>query len=288
LSDNNTFRIRKEVNSLTWEELQNFRAAFATIMNLPNTDYRSFSYYAGLHGFPYYLCQHEPRDIEGWPLVHLFLPWHRAYLYFLEKNLQDWFPSVTIPYWDWRSSSIEDQRLPRAFSDETIDNAGAQPNPLVRFFINYPESGIRRYTTRYSGQFVMGIVDLPSYEEIDMILNTPTEHFEDFSEALRNIHNRVHLWTGGNVIDGSGNLTNGDMTVVPFAAFDPIFFSHHCMIDRIWWLWQKRNGIGEIPDYYRNISLAPFENGTVERFLDIYALGYDYGEEAIPITGEFR
>ena len=37
-------------------------------------------------------CQH------GW---ERFLPWHRAYLYEFEQNLQDFVKDITVPYWDW-------------------------------------------------------------------------------------------------------------------------------------------------------------------------------------------
>jgi len=30
-----------------------------------------------------------------------FLPWHRAYLYEFEQNLQDFAKDITVPYWDW-------------------------------------------------------------------------------------------------------------------------------------------------------------------------------------------
>ena len=43
----------------------------------------------------------------------LFLPWHRAYLYFFELALQDQDPAhaVTLPWWDW------DYRLDPALRD---------------------------------------------------------------------------------------------------------------------------------------------------------------------------
>ena len=41
-------------------------------------------------------------------------------------------------------------------------------------------------------------------------------------------HDRVHGYVGGS------------MGQVPTAAFDPIFWSHHSMVDRIWYLWQNR------------------------------------------------
>ncbi|KAK4164114.1 common central domain of tyrosinase-domain-containing protein [Cladorrhinum sp. PSN259] len=52
---------------------------------------------------------------------------------------------------------------------------------------------------------------------------------------LEFIHNNVHLWTGG--IDKA----IGHMRKVPVAGFDPIFFMHHCNIDRQFAIWQALN-----------------------------------------------
>lgn len=35
--------------------------------------------------------------------------------------------------------------------------------------------------------------------------------------------------------------SNGDMGENETAGFDPIFFFHHCNIDRVFWLWQRRH-----------------------------------------------
>ncbi len=59
-------------------------------------------------------------------------------------------------------------------------------------------------------------------------------------------HNDIHLSVGG--FDAPGFETgqvagaNGDMGENNTAALDPIFFFHHCNIDRMFWLWQKRTG----------------------------------------------
>lgn len=63
--------------------------------------------------------------------------------------------------------------------------------------------------------------------------------------ALEKAHNSIHLAIGGFDIPGQGNVdeirgANGDMAENETAAFDPIFFFHHCNIDRIFWVWQKK------------------------------------------------
>ncbi|RSL59298.1 hypothetical protein CEP53_005857 [Fusarium sp. AF-6] len=56
--------------------------------------------------------------------------------------------------------------------------------------------------------------------------------------SVEHIHNNVHNVTGG------GSLTKvglGHMSDVPVAAFDPIFWLHHCNIDRLLSMWRALN-----------------------------------------------
>lgn len=69
-------------------------------------------------------------------------------------------------------------------------------------------------------------------------------------ESLESPHNSVHLAVGGfdvpNLTDFSPiEGANGDMGENDTAAFDPIFFFHHCFVDRVFWLWQKKYGFTE-------------------------------------------
>jgi tyrosinase len=64
---------------------------------------------------------------------------------------------------------------------------------------------------------------------------------------LEQPHNDIHLAVGGFDIPNQGESgqiadANGDMGENNTAAMDPIFFFHHCNIDRMFWLWQKQNG----------------------------------------------
>jgi tyrosinase len=65
------------------------------------------------------------------------------------------------------------------------------------------------------------------------------------------------------------------MGQIPFAAYDPIFWAHHTMIDRLWRLWQLRHPSAAVPASIRDDALPPFQM-TVDQTLDTTALGYDY------------
>ena len=65
------------------------------------------------------------------------------------------------------------------------------------------------------------------------------------------------------------------MAVVPTSAYDPIFWSHHAMIDRLWYIWQNGpRGVDPPPDLLDTV-LMPFPM-TVRQVLDITRLDYDY------------
>jgi tyrosinase len=58
--------------------------------------------------------------------------------------------------------------------------------------------------------------------------------------SIENPHNAMHLAIGGYDMGvGSDNSgSNGDMGENDTAAFNPIFYFHHCFIDLVFWSWQ--------------------------------------------------
>lgn len=64
--------------------------------------------------------------------------------------------------------------------------------------------------------------------------------------TLESPHNDIHLAVGGYDVASaeSGQIdgANGDMGENNTAGLDPIFFFHHCNVDRMFWLWQVKNG----------------------------------------------
>lgn len=115
----------------------------------------------------------------------------------------------------------------------------------------------------------------PLAQEVDDLLELG--QFVDFSSQIQDIHDRLHPWTGGDT---------GDMSSVATSAYDPIFWAHHCMIDRIWYLWQLKWGLTAIPPEYLDLPLAPFAY-TVKEVLDPRALGYEYASSTASAPIDF-
>ena len=82
------------------------------------------------------------------------------------------------------------------------------------------------------------------------------EGFGITSFPLQQLHNGMHGWIGGHM---------GSPTASPF---DPIFYLHHCNIDRLWTMWQLDGHANEYPlsggaaEHHRNDLMFPWTGGA--------------------------
>jgi tyrosinase len=237
-------RHRRDVRRLSAGQLDDFREAITKAQAIG--DDRGYQRWAGIHGLPLPIsCEHH---------THLFLPWHRAYLYLFEKALQDRVRGVTLPWWDW----THQHRIPDAYDRKRVRGTG-RVNPLYDSPIQ--PSGRRNPREARTSRSPGRAGALPSPAELDAVL--ANNDFFTFQTQLESIHDGVHVWVGN---------TMGDISV---AAYDPIFWAHHAMIDRCWYLWQLRHPGAGPPDGLLGQALAPFPM-TVRQTLDVTRLGYDY------------
>lgn len=242
------------------------------------TDNRSWIYLAGIHGFPDFACWHHSRVDQTQYSYDLFLPWHRAYLLTFEHALRDQNSDASLPWWDWTSPLAHQVGVPDAFSVAQVDGEG---NPLATGPMpDMPDDPARR-TRRFPGppdELPSMDHDTPRLRAISKLLNL--SKFTDFTNQIQNVHDFIHGWCGG--LDPADPNQGGDMGVIATSAFDPIFWVHHCMIDRLWYLWQLRNGVANVPSSYLTRPLAPFPM-TVADVLDITQLGYEYAASSITV-----
>lgn len=259
-------RYRKCLLRLTPEELNNLRRAFEGLYAVSQTvddtgavdpagnpnDERGYQWVTGVHGAPTPVyCEHGT--------LH-FLTWHRAYLYRFEKLLQDQVPSVMLPWWDWTSDEAQATGLPAALTDETyqdLQSGETKPNPLASAFSQFTGQPTRRNPSPPG--------DLePLAAGVDFAL--AQLEYPDFVRNLENPHNGLHVWMGG------------DMASVPTAAYDPVFWLHHALVDRVWYLWQQSHPDAAIPPEALAFVCEPF-NQTAGQVMDTLALGYSYAED---------
>ena len=268
--------LRKNLRNLSSEELSKFREAHSRMMS--RIDNRGYQFLAGVHGWLQEYCEHPPKlDEMGRPL-HLFLPWHRAYMYYFERYLQIALGDndIGLCWWNWRSQVSESEGIPKAYSERTYsDGSGSRkPNPLFKFRMNFrgrdrvngQDRVINRDTNRAVGQLfdIRYIRERATESNADIPQLRQIDDFTQFSERLRNWwHNYIHGYVGG------------DMSDPNLAAYDPIFYPHHSNIDRIWAIWQTDHGVENIPSYMKDVVLRPFAM-TVRQVLDINGLEYQY------------
>lgn len=243
-------RHRKSIEKLRPDQLKALREGFRKIQRLRDTN--GFWYWAGIHGAPRYQCEHSPEN--GYD--NLFLPWHRAYLYRLELALQTKDPLATLPWWDWPASRVNG--IPAAYADE---EAEGQPNPLAGSDLP-PLLTERPGWPAHTSRRPRRSAELPDGDLVEEILEL--RNFDDFSLQLEiQLHNRVHGWVGGS------------MGIVAIAAYDPLFWAHHTMVDRLWSLWQTRHSSrGPRPALWGRVLRGL--DMKVEDVLDTSALGYEY------------
>lgn len=77
------------------------------------------------------------------------------------------------------------------------------------------------------------------------------------SNSLEGLHNTIHNTAGGPKHDG---IAAGHMTVLSTAAFDPVFWLHHCNVDRLFAMWQA-----VYPTSYGGSQVAPASTWTIAK-----------------------
>jgi tyrosinase len=249
-------KIRKNISALSAGELTDLRTAIKQSMALK--DKRSYEYFAGWHGVTLGWCQHHDA---------LFLPWHRAYLYWLELALQSQVPGVTLPWWDWANTAT----IPEPY---TVAQADGEENILAKapitVFNAAHQSGWPTATSRAPGEVPQ--TPAPPYQQ-ELANAMKADNYADFSQRIWTIHDTVHVWVGGT------------MGQLDWAAYDPLFFAHHANIDRVWRIWQAAHPGANPPADILSTSLQTDPAMIVQATLDVTRLGYEYAGTQSTVPG---
>ncbi len=195
-----------------------------------------------------------PNDPNGPNLAHrgpAFGPWHRELLKLYEQELQNAAgdADLTLPYWDWtKDQSSADPGFP--FTTDFLGGNGAgNPNDKVTsgafsqasgWILNCDEEGFGFLRRHFGGDgpglptpaSVVAALNITPYDSSPWNINSvSTTSFRNTLEGWvgpRQIHNAVHRWVDGSMQPGT-------------SPNDPVFFFHHCNIDRLWAVWEQKN-----------------------------------------------
>ena len=253
-------------------------------------------------------CQHQ---------TWYFPPCHRGYLIALEKHLRAAIVKLggpsnwALPYWNYFGPSKQFQ-MPPAFADKKLPDGSL--NPLFVTARYGPDADGNIYVPTAAGiqhhpgdpNFGNGAVtqkcmsnDL--YTGSDVKTKPPgfggpkTQplfwHGGGTSGNLENNpHNLVHVYVGNQTPQGKEGL----MTDPRLAALDPIFYMHHCNIDRMWAAWNVKNHNPTTNDWLKGPAVdgerkfaMPLPGGsswvyTPSQMSDLGALDYTYDDLQAP------
>jgi hypothetical protein len=283
--------LRKSITQLTPAELASLRKGIAQMIawnSAPRGSAnfkRSLRYWANMHAFIGINCspnaginnqgmsglsiqsKSNPDENATWCTCQhnsvQFLTWHRMYLYYFEKVLQAAAgdPNLRLPYWDYET----DGHIPAAYRSPTYVNANNQtvPNPL---YIPNRQASLNNGSAALSPAVVSTAGAMPATS------------YSPFNSAIEQTpHGSVHCATG------VASCPTGYMGYVPSAGNDPIFYSHHANIDRLYECWVKVAPAQRLPSGAMLNATFNFIDGAgnlvtrkVADMVTTQQLGYNY------------
>ena len=200
----------------------------------------------------------------------------------IKQGLQQAAPTWRLPYWEW---ATDQPVIPVEFTATTIQIYGTdgqltdlQPNPFAYYKFNpidpsfsgnykvYPIT-LRSPSTSDAKAISQPALSNENLQGSDLKATTWTifseaSDWDSFSNestkaadsagpmnSLEGVHGTVHNCTGGTVPRRSGHMTS-----IPVAAFDPIFWLHHCQVERLLTLWQAIYYAFSVPDTQPQLS----------------------------------
>jgi tyrosinase len=227
---------------------------------------------------------HGTPPVPSWGhMAAAFGPWHRVLLLEFELELQAFDPSVTIPYWDWTvDRSAADSLWKADFlggngsgADGRVSDgpfAGQQGQWKI---VVMDAQGTPDFLTRRLGQHPTAPA-LPSAAQQHRVLSRLPYDIAPWDDMLRDdndpamwqgfrigleiaLHNLVHRWVGGNMMDAT-------------SPNDPVFWLHHCNCDRLWSLWQFQHS--------GTAGYLPGGGGPIGHNLNDHMIFHEVGEPA--------
>ena len=183
-----------------------------------------------------------------------FLPWHRAYLYFLERILRNLSKDndLRLVYWNWEN--LSSNKLPAIYAPNT-------PGQCLYY-------GNR-------GPMGSGGTLTPAQVNVKPLLAIP-----DFLTFGGGTQGNTGAAYGGPHANVHNAFSPGDMGNLMYSPRDPVFYAHHGNIDRLWSSWAREAGHAN-PDFGSDKAYFYDENRKLRYILfndlrDETKLGYKY------------
>eukprot|EP00262_Sarcandra_glabra_P002603 TRINITY_DN13005_c0_g1_i1.p1 TRINITY_DN13005_c0_g1~~TRINITY_DN13005_c0_g1_i1.p1 ORF type:complete len:609 (+),score=45.09 TRINITY_DN13005_c0_g1_i1:107-1933(+) len=251
-SQSTPMRVRKPAHEMKGDDLAKYKEAIRIMKeDLSPDDPWHFTQQAKVHcaycNDAYYEVgtKDTPVNVHGsW----VFLPWHRFYLYFFERILGKLVgdDTLAIPFWNW--DSPEGMSMPSIFSDPSspLYDEARNPDHLHLPAVIDLQSGTSPTTTTpeeaqeviNSNLLAMATMFDNNLRPANLFLGEPISAGEviNKSGACETVHFPAHLWVG------RAETPRMDMGNLFSSANDPLFYSHHSNVDRMWHLYRGFRG----------------------------------------------
>jgi hypothetical protein len=287
---------RENIVTLKQNNPYAFGKFIMALKNLEESD--DWARICGIHGNtfrpndPAVLCPTDPTVVAklaktGEPFycahsIEPFIAWHVPYIFEFESLLNKYDKTfdknyITLPYFD-----ITDQTENYAFlNNPTIRILYKNEyiyvrNPLASAYY-YPNgiktqierNGYVQATTAIQHKKLHTIrrqlyntLHAKTYEEFSSQIVSTIKTYKPYGYVpLETPHNSIHDIIGGN---------NGNMSDISISAFDPVFWLHHCNMDRFFYNWLKNIGEKNYEKVFSQNSLQ----STLAPFSKLYRFGW--------------
>ncbi len=166
----------------------------------------------------------DPDQYQQW----YFLPWHRLMLSQFEQTIREVLrdDDFSLPYWNPVTGNPDDLVLPAVFRDPgtTLYNGTRWP------WVN----GGERIDTLWMGWLSLDCLNEKFY------IDSPTGSLGFNPRLDQNPHFFTHIALGG------------DMADFATVGADPLFYLHHCNLDRLWESWNRLGNSNPTDPKYLN------------------------------------
>ncbi len=302
--------------------LDSYRKAIAAMLQLPPTDARNWYRIAFIHELD---CPHQ----NWW-----FLPWHRGYIGWFEQICRDLSGDSTfaLPYWDWTANP----NLPAPFGDNSVlnpanpafiaslqDFQSQMSSPVSALYQSFTQAQSAQAQVRqladaqtFLNQISGDFFPIAQSRQSDFGGSYPGEvsigriesalaptAFADFASLPAASHSAM---AGEGILethphDNVHGAVGGFMSQF-LSPVNPIFWTHHANIDRLWDVWtrkQQKLGLPTLPQgadlarwqqepflFYVDTQGNPVTKNTAGSYSTIDVFNYQYepgsGEEVVP------
>jgi tyrosinase len=185
-----------------------------------------------------------------------FLPWHRPYIGYYEYLIQTYTknPNFALPYWNWTNNP----KIPSIFFTGALNDPTRLVGPNDQLSSNWVGSSV-----------MSNIIATQDFQAFASSAASNQFGAAGYGALEATPHNNVHDWIGG------------DMGAY-YSPLDPLFWLHHCNLDRLWVVWNNKYANttdSSWLNYTLQYGVPAIGSWSVSQTLSTSAMGYVYDKQ---------